>query len=217
MTDHTTDDLTRGRAALRALGFDGPVLVDIHSGTSLLDPMSLFSSRVAYAVCLGCGATVMLGDAETLPGNDTATERGIRVQAEHDAAMHGPTTRRRPPASRSNVTYNLIGHASTVAVDLARISRGLEDFKRAMADAVPRMAEAAGALRSLHDQAARVRHNFAVYEASHEARWYVRGGMDPRYTTPTARDAQLRRLAPSPNLAVAFLRGWVEHHPEETR
>lgn len=52
-----------------------------------------------------------------------------------------------------------------------------------------------------------------------EAVWYVRGGLDPRYTTPEARDAQVQvlgRLMDPPvaaRCATAFLRGWVEHRP----
>lgn len=50
-----------------------------------------------------------------------------------------------------------------------------------------------------------------------EARWYVRGGLDPAYATPDARDGVARFLATNvcPDVAAAFLQGWVEHHPTE--
>lgn len=52
-----------------------------------------------------------------------------------------------------------------------------------------------------------------VFQAGLEARYYVRGAMDPAYATPEARDAYVKTLYPEQ--AAAFLRGWVEHHPED--
>lgn len=62
-----------------------------------------------------------------------------------------------------------------------------------------------------------------VRKAGLEARYYVRGAMDPTYATPEARDAYVKNLcsqAGSPvtdfhALAAAFLRGWVEHHGQD--
>lgn len=56
-----------------------------------------------------------------------------------------------------------------------------------------------------------------VRQAGLEARYYVRGAMDPRFTTPEARDAYVRDLLLGGAewgafRAAAFLRGWVEHH-----
>lgn len=51
-----------------------------------------------------------------------------------------------------------------------------------------------------------------------DARWYVRGALDPAYATPEARDAYLRVILTSAarhrlTAASAFLRGWAEHRP----
>lgn len=52
-----------------------------------------------------------------------------------------------------------------------------------------------------------------VLAAGIEARAYVRGGMDPLFNEPTARDIYAKGLARlSPSVAAAFLRGWAEHH-----
>jgi hypothetical protein len=62
-----------------------------------------------------------------------------------------------------------------------------------------------------------------VRQAGLEARYYVRGAMDPRFTAPEARDAYVRTILRTADYwteggrslrAAAFLRGWVEHHPE---
>lgn len=63
----------------------------------------------------------------------------------------------------------------------------------------------------------RYRHAVAVHRAGVEARWYVRGGQDHRFTTPKARDAEVRRVladrsrtpADAALRVAAFLRGWV--------
>lgn len=48
-----------------------------------------------------------------------------------------------------------------------------------------------------------------------EAKYYVRGAMDPAYANPDARDSYVRTLSLAwkrgPNYAAAFMRGWVEH------
>lgn len=60
-----------------------------------------------------------------------------------------------------------------------------------------------------------------VRQAGLEARYYVRGGLDPTYATPEARDAYVKGILTvgfwdgmGHVRAAAFLRGWVEHHPE---
>lgn len=59
-----------------------------------------------------------------------------------------------------------------------------------------------------------------VRQAGLEARYYVRGAMDPTYATPEARDAYVRAMVWTSDdsfrfdRAASFLRGWVEHHPE---
>ena len=56
-------------------------------------------------------------------------------------------------------------------------------------------------------------HALDIIAAGAAARYYVLGGMDPKYADPSERDLFARRLARmSPSLAVAFLRGHVEHH-----
>ena len=58
-------------------------------------------------------------------------------------------------------------------------------------------------------------HAAAKHHAGLEARLYVRGGLDPTYTDPDARDAYVQQLADTnPVLAAAFLAGWVNHHPD---
>lgn len=66
----------------------------------------------------------------------------------------------------------------------------------------------------------RFRWNHAMARERHRARlwglFYVRGAMDPSYTSPAARDAYVADLlnVRANDLAVAFMRGWVEHHPD---
>lgn len=51
-----------------------------------------------------------------------------------------------------------------------------------------------------------------------EARMYVRGGFDHRFTHPADRDAYTQLIArKSPALAAAFLRGWTSHRGVDTR
>lgn len=47
-----------------------------------------------------------------------------------------------------------------------------------------------------------------VIWAGELSRAYVRGGLDPAYATPAARDAYVRQV--EPELAASFIRGWVE-------
>lgn len=55
---------------------------------------------------------------------------------------------------------------------------------------------------------------FPVIAAGAAARFYVLGAMEPTFTEAADRDMLVKALAKhSPSLAVAFLRGWVEHHP----
>lgn len=53
-------------------------------------------------------------------------------------------------------------------------------------------------------------------KAGMEMRWYVQGAMGPQWSDPGARDSQFQRLVKQGRTqdALAFLRGWVEHHPE---
>ena len=64
----------------------------------------------------------------------------------------------------------------------------------------------------------------AAVMAGFEVREYVKGGFDSRYATPAARDEHIRYLTRwgsrwnsggAPNLAAAFLHGWVEHRPAD--
>lgn len=70
--------------------------------------------------------------------------------------------------------------------------------------------------------------NDPVWVAGLEARYYVRGAMDPMYATPWARDAlvfailsglSIPALQPRNRalVAAAVVRGWVTHRPAATR
>jgi hypothetical protein len=52
-----------------------------------------------------------------------------------------------------------------------------------------------------------------------EARWYVRGGFDPKYADPERRDRFAQVLAAWPGggpvIAAAFLRGWALHRDHD--
>ena len=92
-------------------------------------------------------------------------------------------------------------------------------FVEAMARASAGMAT----MRRDFDHLAReLRHRQQLAQAGIAARWYVRGGLDPAYADPAARDAEVRRLVRSfgtpgvdvHQVAASFLRGWIEHRSE---
>lgn len=91
------------------------------------------------------------------------------------------------------------------AAAMESLGRSLQQSARANQAAVERLAR--NLQRAATPPPARV--------AGLEARYYVRGGLDPAYASPAARDAYCRHLALAgrPSYAAAFLRGWVEHHP----
>lgn len=138
----------------------------------------------------------------------------------------------------------------TLELDLSRYGSALRELGRAMSvgTGVPMtallgfgdaMTAAAAAERAsvamlklqdamTADMVAMVRREVAREEARRaglEARYYVRGAMDPRFTAPVARDNYVNDMLAGRDgspwdpegralRAAAFLRGWVEHHPE---
>lgn len=103
--------------------------------------------------------------------------------------------------------------APVFAQALARITREFADQQRT-AERVRR------AINDTKARNTRLAHGNAradqVYRAGLEARWYVRGGMDPAYAHPDARDHMVRDLAGigCHTYAAEFIRGWVTHHEE---
>lgn len=93
--------------------------------------------------------------------------------------------------------------ASALVIDTAGAERALTK----LADQVAHAQAAAARLRGSLTRRREIR------RAGLEARYYVRGGLDPAYATETARDAEFRRLAErgSVDLAVAFAKGWAVH------
>lgn len=58
-------------------------------------------------------------------------------------------------------------------------------------------------------------HAVALTQAALEARAYIRGGLDPAYDDPAARDAYARQLTHvDPDVAASFLAGWDDHHED---
>lgn len=101
-------------------------------------------------------------------------------------------------------------------VDVTDIVRQLARAAQAAAqlDAAIESLKEAMRVGALAEHAERIRDTFTT-PAGLEGRYYVRGGLDPAYAHPAARDAYVRRLARrgryGPLSAAAFLRGWVEH------
>lgn len=89
--------------------------------------------------------------------------------------------------------------------ELKALEKSMEQVKAAIDNRSPsaRMAELEARQRE-------------VARAGYEARWYVRGGMDPTYAHPDARDQTVRDLADLGcyTYAAEFIRGWVTHHEE---
>lgn len=90
-----------------------------------------------------------------------------------------------------------------------------------MAERFARMRDAANVANLAIQRQVRARKvGLEVAQAGMEARWYVRGALDPAYASEAARDAQVKFLAShaaayhGTDLALSFLRGWVDHHPQ---
>lgn len=99
--------------------------------------------------------------------------------------------------------------ASDAAVDLRRLSEMFWSPEH-MTRSVHAVTVQVGVCRDLNRWA-------EVRSAGEWGRYYVRGALDPRFTTEEARDRYIQglTLTGQEDAAAAFLAGWVEHHDGE--
>lgn len=134
---------------------------------------------------------------------------------------------RQQATTTGTVTFHLALNTERLETAMAALSRmgvAAESFSASMRQ-VQRALEGARP-EMLDELRAMVRREVAREEARRaglEARYYVRGAMDPRFTTPEARDNYVNDMLAGWDgspwepegrafRAAAFLRGWVEHH-----
>lgn len=96
---------------------------------------------------------------------------------------------------------------------MARVVAELKGIEESMAKVKAAIGPRSDVLARMTEEIDRQRE---VVHAGLEAKWYVRGGMDPDYAHPRDRDQAVRDLSRygAPDLAAALIRGWVTHHEE---